>query len=180
MAKKFLVASVVFCVLSSQLFAFAFIPGKKTAEVAPVISETPEVLEPVVETSEDSQLPSLDEVIAQLENSKRLQKSKEDAQALADLKEAYEELKVVNKITLDSLELAEKEIDRVHPILGLGLQAFPYVFKDDVDLFGAHAVFGVRKGNWMVLGHVGYYDVMNIDDPAKENIYGGINVAYEF
>lgn len=181
MVRKFFVLSLVFCVLSSQLFAFAFIPGKKTPEETPVIVETPEVSEsePAVEVSEPSPVPSLDEVIAQLENSKKIQRSKEEAAAVAELKQAYEDLKVVNQLALDNLEAAEMELDRVHLSIGLGGLIFPDVIMDKHDVFGIHGVAGVRKGDWMVQGFAGFYNPCNLD-PGKETLYGGVNVCYEF
>lgn len=179
MVRKFFVLSLVFCVLSSQLFAFAFMPGKKTPEETPVTVEIKEVSQPAVEVSEPSPAPSLDEVIAQLENSKKIQKSKEDAQAVAELKQAYEDLKVVNQLALDNLDAAEKELDKVHLSIGLGLFVQPNVWKDDMDRFGTHGIVGLRKGPWMVQGFAGFYDLCN-EDPCKETLYGGINVAYEF
>lgn len=179
MARRLFIISLAFCVLSSQLFAFAFVPGKKTPEATSVTVETEEVSPPAVEIFDPSPAPSLDEVIAQLENSKKIQKSREEAAAVAELKEAYEELKAVNRITLDSLETAEKELDRVHLSIGLGGLFFPDVIRDKHDVFGIHGVAGIRKGDWMVQGFAGFYNPCNLD-PCRETLYGGVNVCYEF
>ena len=179
MAKRFFVLSLVFCLLCSQVFAFAFVPGKKTDVATPATVETEEVLQPEAEISVPSPVPSLDEVIAQLENSKKIQKSREEAAAVADLKESYEALRAVNRITLDSLETAEKELDRVHLSIGLGGLFFPDVIRDKHDVFGIHGVAGIRKGDWMVQGFAGFYNPCNLD-PCRETLYGGVNVCYEF
>ena len=176
MCRKIFIVLFVCVFVSAHLFAFAFVPGKARTVQTEATMETGETAIDIVPVPcEDSQKAQLEEAIELLNNSKTLSRDKATADAVKALKISYEDLKTVNSLTLGALEEAEKRLKKesgLHLIVGAGT-CF------DIDDYRIHGLLGIRKGSWLILGEAGLKDIKS-SDFKKENMYGSVNLAYEF